>query len=430
MAISWQRNLYALWLAQMLTIIGFSLRSPFLPFFIEDLGATSFSSQALWAGVINAGGAAVMAVSAPLWGIVADRYGRKPMVLRAMFAGALTIGLMSLATSPWHLLVLRFIEGAFTGTVTASMTLVAATTPKERMGFGLGMMQMAVFSGASVGPLIGGVLADQIGYRPTFVVAGALLFTGGVIVLTQVREQFTRPARAGGVDAARAPALRALLLGSAMLAMITVMFTLRVASSAIQPIMPLYVEQLAAGTAPVATLAGITLGVAGLTSAGASVTLGRLADRAGQRPVLVTCAILVGALYLPQAIAQTPLQLIVLQALFGIAAGGVLPSANAIVAHLTPAERRGAVYGFTAAATSLGGFVGPLAGSALAASAGIRYVFAASGLLMLVIGLWVARVVRPAVRIASGAPSARLPTRMSDPRRRSGTPPSTEKPGK
>ncbi|HMM41580.1 MAG TPA: MFS transporter, partial [Thermomicrobiales bacterium] len=64
-AISWRRNLYALWIAQTLTIIGFSLRTPFLPFYIKDLGAESFASQALWAGVINAGGAAVMAVSAP-----------------------------------------------------------------------------------------------------------------------------------------------------------------------------------------------------------------------------------------------------------------------------------------------------------------------------------------------------------------------------
>ncbi|MEX1159075.1 MAG: MFS transporter [Thermomicrobiales bacterium] len=393
--ISWKRNLYALWLAQMLTIIGFSLRTPFLPFFIEDLGADSLESQALWAGAVNAGGALVMAVSAPLWGIVADRYGRKPMVLRAMFAGSITIGLMSLATSPWHLLILRFIEGGVTGTVTASMTLVASTTPRERMGFGLGMMQMAVFSGASIGPLAGGVLADQIGYRPTFIVAGAMLFVGGLIVVTLVREQFTRTARGGGVDEQPAVRLSTLLLGSSMLAMIAVMFTLRVASGAIQPIMPLYVKELAGSTSGLATLAGLTLGVAGLTSALAAVSLGRLADRIGQRPVLVVAAIAVGLLYLPQAFAQSVTQLIVLQGLFGIAAGGILPSANAIVANLTPAERRGAVYGFVAAATAIGGTIGPLAGSGMTAAVDIRYVFLVSGVLMLAAAAWVIHAVRP-----------------------------------
>lgn len=393
--ISWRRNLYALWIAQTLTIVGFSLRAPFLPFFIKDLGAGSFESQALWAGVINAGGAGVMAISAPLWGIVSDRYGRKPMVLRAMLAASVTIGLMSLATSPWHLLILRFVEGAFTGTVTASMTLVASTTPRERMGFGLGMMQMAVFSGASVGPLFGGILADQIGYRPTFIVAGVCMFVAAIIVLTQVRENFTRPLRAAGPDDASRVKLSTLLLGSSMLAMIAVMFVLRIASSAIQPIMPLYVQQLAPDVGSVATLAGITLGIAGLTSAVASITLGRLADRIGQRPVLLVCAIGVGLLYLPQTFAQSTTQLIVLQGLFGIAAGGVLPSANAIVANLTPAERRGAVYGFTAAATSLGGFLGPLGGSSLAAAVDIRYVFLVSGLLMLGTGLWVVHALQP-----------------------------------
>src|SRR5205823_6634937 len=171
-----------------------------------------FESQALWSGAVNAGGAAVMAISAPLWGIIADRYGRKPMVLRAMFAGSVTIALMSLAQRPWHLLVLRFFEGAFTGTVTASTTLVASTTPRERMGFGLGMMQMAVFSGSSVGPLLGGVLGDRLGYRPTFVVAGSMLFISAILVLTLVREEFTRPARPAGVEEQRTDKLRSPLL--------------------------------------------------------------------------------------------------------------------------------------------------------------------------------------------------------------------------
>jgi DHA1 family multidrug resistance protein-like MFS transporter len=393
--ISWRRNLYALWIAQTLTIVGFSLRTPFLPFYIKDLGADSFESQALWAGIVNGGGAAMMAITAPFWGIVADRYGRKPMVVRAMFCGAFTIGLMSLARSPWHLLLLRFFEGAFTGTVTAS------TTPRERMGYGLGMMQMAVFSGASVGPLLGGILGDQLGYRPTFVVAGALLFISAMIVLTQVREQFERPVKQiSAADARPADKLSALLLGGAMLAMLSVLCVLRIASSAIQPIMPLYVERLAGSEGDVATLAGLTLGVAGLTSAIASVTLGRLADRVGQRPVLIASALCVGLLYLPLALAQTTTQLIVLQGLFGVAAGGVLPSANAIVANLTPAQRRGAVYGIAAAATSAGGFIGPLGGSSLAALVDIRWVFVVNGLLMLAVGLWVMRAIRPGVTLA------------------------------
>ncbi|HLT19743.1 MAG TPA: MFS transporter [Thermomicrobiales bacterium] len=380
--IDWRRNLYALWIAQLMTIVGFSMRTPFLPFFLEDIGASDFSSQALWAGVINAGGAIVMAISAPIWGIVADRRGRKLMVLRAMFMASFTVGLMSLATSPWHLLGLRFIEGGFTGTVGASTTLIASTTPRRNRAFALGMMQTAVFSGSSAGPLIGGVLADLIGYRPTFVVAGLLIFASAVIVLTQVREDFTPPEPAKpGED--NGPTTRSLLFGAAMLAMVGVMFALRAGNSAIQPIMPLFVEQLS-GNGSAATLSGIVLGIAGLTSAVSAVTLGRMADRVGHRRILIPTALATAILYLPMAAAQAPWQLIIISALVGIAAGGVTPSANAVISNLTPAARRGAIFGFTSAVTAMGGFVGPLGGAAIAAVFNIRLTFiVVSGLMAL-----------------------------------------------
>lgn len=397
--ISWKRNLYALWTGQLFTIIGFSLRTPFLPFFLKDLGADSFSSQALWTGVISAGGAAIMAIAAPIWGIVADRYGRKPMVLRAMFAGSCTICLMSLATSPWHLLILRFIEGAFTGTVAAATTLVASTTPKPRMGFALGMMQTAVFSGAAVGPLFGGLLADVLGYRESFLVAGSMLFIGGIIVTLLVHEDFTPPQRGQDKGATSGPGLRTLLFGGAMIGMVAVMFALRTSTTAIQPIMPLYVEKLTSAGSSVATLSGITLGIAGVTSAIAAIMLGRLADKIGHRVILAASALAVGLLYLPMAVAQSPLQLIVMNGLLGIAAGGVLPSANAIVANLTPEARRGAVYGFIAAATSIGAFIGPLGGAGLAAAVDIRYVFAVAASLMVLSSLWIVRIMRSGVDI-------------------------------
>ena len=380
--IDWRRNLYALWIAQLMTIVGFSMRTPFLPFFLEDIGASDFSSQALWAGVITAGGAIVMAISAPIWGIVADRRGRKLMVLRAMFMASFTVGLMSLATSPWHLLGLRFIEGGFTGTVGASTTLIASTTPRRNRAFALGMMQTAVFSGSSAGPLIGGVLADLIGYRPTFVVAGLLIFASAVIVLTQVREDFTPPEPAKpGED--NGPTTRSLLFGAAMLAMVGVMFALRAGNSAIQPIMPLFVEQLS-GNGSAATLSGIVLGIAGLTSAVSAVTLGRMADRVGHRRILIPTALATAILYLPMAAAQAPWQLIIISALVGIAAGGVTPSANAVISNLTPAARRGAIFGFTSAVTAMGGFVGPLGGAAIAAVFNIRLTFiVVSGLMAL-----------------------------------------------
>jgi DHA1 family multidrug resistance protein-like MFS transporter len=395
---NWQRTLGALWLAQTLTIIGFSLRTPFLPFFVAELGARNLETQVLWAGAINAGGAAVMAITAPLWGALSDRYGRKLMVLRALVAGSLTIGLMALATSPWQLFVLRLVEGGFTGTVTASTTLAASTVPREQLGFGLGLMQMAVFSGSAVGPLIGGVLADQIGYRATFVLAGSLLLVSALLVAFLVEERFEPPPRRAGHGETGGEPWR-LLLAPALLGIVVSLLALRAASMALQPIVPLLVAQLARGSSAVNSLAGLAMGVSGMTSAVASVGLGRLSDRIGQRPLLIASGALAAATFLPLGLTTQVWQVIVLQALFGIASGGMLPTANALVARLTPEGRRGTIYGFTTTASSLGAFVGPLVGTALAAALGLHAPFLVIGLALAVTVAWVARTLSPLERV-------------------------------
>jgi DHA1 family multidrug resistance protein-like MFS transporter len=402
--ISWRRNLYALVIAQALAIVGFGLRDAFLPFYLKQLGGLDTDQAALWAGLVAAGGAGVMAITAPLWGIVSDRRGRKPMVLRAMFAAALTVGLMGIATAPWHLLALRLWEGAFTGTVTASTALVAAAAPKDRLGYSLGLISMAVFSGASLGPFIGGILADWIGYRATFGVSSACLASAGLIVLFFVRERFTPPVRAPrgperGFAAFRASI--AWLMTPVLLTMIAVLFVVRLAQMGVRPIMPLYVGELGRyDDHRAASIAGLAFGLLGLTSAFSSVYLGRRGDRTGHRTILLGCTLGAGLIYLPMAFVVAAWQMVVLQGLFGVAAGGLIPAANAIVANATPGERRGFIYGITASVSSLGGFFGPLAGAAVAASLGFRATFVGAAGLLLALTTAVAYAFRKS-RVAS-----------------------------
>jgi DHA1 family multidrug resistance protein-like MFS transporter len=379
--INWRTNLYALFLSQLLAIVAFSLRAPFLPFFLGDLGLESTEQQAVWSGLINAFGAGTMAITAPIWGVMADRYGRKPMLLRAQFAAFVTIGLMGFATEPWHLLALRMVEGMFTGTVTAATALVAVSIPKERLGFGLGLIQTAVFSGSALGPLVGGILADQLGYRATFGIASGMMLSGGLVTLFLVKERFV-PQPKG--HRAKSGGGWKLLLTPILFGLTFTLIAVRFASSAVQPIMPLFVEELAGHlTGASSSLAGITLGVLGVTSAISSVYFGRLGDRKGHRTILVGCLLGSGLVYLPMALTQHPWQLIALQALFGIFAGGTIPAANAIIANVTAPERRGAIFGLMASAAAIGGFIGPLAGAGLAASVGFRATFVFCGLVML-----------------------------------------------
>jgi len=388
--ISWRRNLYAIWAAQLLAVMGFNLRTPFLPLFFGEIGVPSSEGQALWTGLMLSIGAAMMAVTSPFWGSLADRKGRKPMLMRAQFASFITIGLTALVTAPWQMLGLRVVEGALAGTVTAATALIAVTMPKPRLGFGLGLIQTAVFSGAAIGPLAGGFLADSLGYRQTFVVASFMLLSAGLITLFVVQEKF-EPIVATESDTNRSAPSWRLMLAPVLLTLTLSMVAIRFASSAVQPIIPLFVEQLANTAGSTSSLAGVTLGVLGLTSAVSSVYFGKLGDKRGHSTILMGSALGAGLVYLPMALTQHPWQLIVLQAIFGVFAGGMIPAANALIASSTDPSRQGVVFGLMNAAASFGGFLGPLAGATLAASLGFRATFVVTGmvLLLMVAGLFV-----------------------------------------
>lgn len=385
----WRRTLYAVWAAQLLVISGFSMRAPFLPAFFGELGVNTAEGQAYWTGLMLSLGAGMMAFTSPIWGALADRYGRKPMLVRAQFAAFVTLGLAAFATSPWHMLGLQILQGAMTGTVAAATALIAVSMPKDRLGYGLGMVQTAVFSGAALGPLFGGVIADMIGYRTAFVISGLMALTAGFITVFLVEENFVRPEKTNKKKVKTASTWK-LVVGPTMLALTLSMVLIRFASSAVQPITPIFVEMIADVGANVSTLSGITLGILGVTSAVSSMYLGKLGDRRGHVTILLWSAIGAGLIYLPMSLAQEPWHLITLQAIFGLFAGGLIPAANALVARVTPDSQRGVVFGLMNTAGSVGGFAGPLMGAGMAGLFGIRATFLLTGvvLLLMALNLW------------------------------------------
>jgi DHA1 family multidrug resistance protein-like MFS transporter len=143
----WRRILYVSFVAQTLSLIGFSFVFPFLPLYIQTLGVHG-RAVPLWSGVISFGLSIAMALVAPVWGTLADRYGRKPMVVRAMAGGVVTTGLLIIAPNVWVVLLLRILQGILAGSVAASQALVASVTPREEMAFSMGLMQAAVLTDA------------------------------------------------------------------------------------------------------------------------------------------------------------------------------------------------------------------------------------------------------------------------------------------
>lgn len=382
----WQRNLTAVWFAQVLTMMAFSFVFPFMPLYIETLGVDNTMEAAQWAGAVGAASAISMSVAQPIWGNLADRWGRKPMVIRSMIGGSIMILLMGMATSPWQLLVLRFIQGGITGTIAASNALISTTTPKHHLGFALGAVQMGLFLGTSMGPLIGGAIADAFDYRVPFYLASALMMAGGLIVLVLVRENFSRPAPSIVKRSILAESRSLLAIGTFPI-LISTVFIIHYAAMVIMPVLSLFIASLSdQGNA--ATAAGTVLAATGAMSAISALALGRLSDKIGHTLILQVCLVGAALTFIPQALVQEVWQLVILRMLLGLFMGGLMPSVNALVASMVSQERRGAAFGLSSTATSLAGVAGPLSGAGIASLWNMRAVFVVTGLLFAVAYGW------------------------------------------
>jgi len=385
-SISWRRNLIAVAFAELVAIIGFTVVIPLLPLFVQELGVHGEREIRILSGVVLSAHAVTMAVFGPIWGALGDRYGRKMMVVRAMASGAVLIGLMALAQNVGHLILLRALQGMLTGSVTAATALVATTAPRERTGYAVGMLQVAVYTGASVGPLLGGVLSDNFGYRATFWVTGGLLFLAALGVLFFVKEEFEPVASSAGKQAAvdlngsrsprRAWSRLAPVLGStALLGVLGVRLMMRFGSNLLRAVLPLFVQEIAPAGARVASITGLISGVGAGAGALGALWLGRLGDRVGHRRILVICALVSAACYAPQGFVNDPMWLLPLQVGTGLAMGGILASVSASLARLAPEGREGLIYGVEASVVSVAGVIGPMTGSMLAAWLGLRVPF-------------------------------------------------------
>jgi DHA1 family multidrug resistance protein-like MFS transporter len=399
---TWQRNLAALWIGELIAIAGFSVTLPFLPYYVQELGVTGVDQIAFWSALVASAQGTTMALVAPFWGLLADRYGRKIMVVRAMFGGAVVIGAMGFTQNVYQLVVLRAIQGTLTGTVPAAMTLVVSSAPPERRGYAIGLLQMAIYLGSSVGPLLGGLIADQLGYRATFWVTGVLLFLAGVLVSALVREHFASPEEDEAANDGRTRArskprlwdgLLLVLRTKALLSIFGIRMLMNMAFGIIAPILPLFIQQIAGPEVKVASLTGTIAGLASAASAAAAIVLGRAGDRVGPRRILLVCGILASLLFGLQAWAQSPTQLLVLRVSAGIATGGILASVSSLLAALAPKQRYGAVYGVDTSMMAAANAIAPMLGAALTASWGLSAAFlgaaAMYGLATLVVALTV-----------------------------------------
>lgn len=382
---SWRRTLTVMWVAEFVAIAGISLVMPFLPLYVQELGVDDPADAQRWAGVLVAANFVSATIMAPIWGWLGDRYGRKKMALRAIFGLSVAIGLMAFARTPQHLLVLRLLQGAVGGFVSASIALVATAVPKKRLGYALGTLQTSLTAGNVIGPLFGGVLADRLGYEHVFLITGSTCVLAGIIVALFVREEFTpvAPEERYGIRDNLAmlrtlPALRTTF---------GIMFVTQIGLMTIQPVLPLFVKSLEQGSGELLrTKVGLIFSMPGLAAVLAAPIWGRRGDRVGYRLTLALALLGAGLLYLPHYFVRTALQMMLIRFSVGLCAAGISPAAHSVVASAANPGRTAGALSLLSTAQWLGSIAGPLMGGYLSAHLGIRPMFVITGMLLLCSG--------------------------------------------
>ncbi|MEW6639118.1 MAG: multidrug efflux MFS transporter [Pseudomonadota bacterium] len=375
----WRQNLVVVLLGSFTTIVAMTLLLPFLPIYVEQLGVTDRAAIAQWSGAAYGATFFAAALVAPLWGHLADHYGRKLMLIRASLGMAIAMPLIGMAHDVWQLVALRLFVGLAGGYASGSMILVATQTPKDRSGWALGVLSSGIMAGNLVGPLIGGALPPLIGIRNTFWLSGAVIFVTFLATCLFIRED----ARPKGAKAAAANGgWRSIPDKGPLLAMLTTGLLLMVANMSIEPIITVYVAELVTDASRVTLIAGVVMSAAALGSILSASRLGKLADRIGHWQVIVGALAAAALLLIPQAFVTDSWQLIGLRFLMGIALGGLLPCIAAVIRHNVPDNFSGAALGYSTSSQYAGQVVGPLLGGFVGGHIGMRAVFLGTCVLM------------------------------------------------
>jgi DHA1 family multidrug resistance protein-like MFS transporter len=393
---TWEKNLYAVWVAQFLALMGANLVFPFIPFFVKDLGVKSDSDAALWSGVLATATGAMLFISSPLWGSLADRFGRKNMLLRAYAGATVTITLQAAVQSVWQLFILRGLQGAFVGTIPAASALIAGGTPARRIAYALGLIQMAVFTSQTIGPVVGGIMASAVGYRTTFALGGLMYVVSFVICWVFVKEEFRRPEP--GDRPSYMQNLRAVMNVPTMLLLITIMFLVSSAAVFVRPVVPLVVKGFT--DHQVATKSGFVFAAVALTSAVAAVVSGRIAMRTGYRAALIVATLGAGLAYITVGFAESLLPLMLLMAMVGVFSGAMIPMVNALIGASAPDGKHGSAFGLVGSAQALSFAVAPLLGGVTAKQLGIHAGFPIVGAMLVVVSGLVWLTVREPAALA------------------------------
>jgi len=381
---AWERTAWICAGTQFATLVGFGLGLPFLPMYVQALGITERAEVAVWSGVLSGSAALTMAILAPIWGMLSDRYGRKPMLVRAMLGGAVLVGAMGFVDNVWQLLGLRLLQGALTGSQAAAAALVAAATPASHAGFALGLIGTAVQVGNTFGPALGALSVNSLGFRGSFALGGLMLLVGGLVSIFWVDEpKRPSPARAIPSESVWARTLGPFAWPGFRALLVLQMGTSFCYSAAVN-LLPIYLQDMQRPTWLSAELAsGLSITATAITAAAGMPFFGPWTDRHGPRRLLIASLAGTAVVLAVQALVPTVGLFLGLRAVLGVWLAGVTATLSVITKVGAPTGREGAAFGAASSAQGLGWGLGPILGSGVVALGGIPALYLVAAAMML-----------------------------------------------
>ena len=367
----WQRNLKIAWIGTFFTGASFSIVMPFMALYVEELGIKGAMVE-WYAGLSVALSALASALVSPVWGRLADRYGRKPMMIRASMVMTFTMGGLAFVPNVFWMLFLRILNGLFAGYVPNATALIASQAPQQRSGYALGTLSTGLTAGVLIGPLLGGVLSEAFGMRGTFLLVGLILFICCLLTIFGLREDF-QPIEKGEMMSlsqvfAKIPS-KSLLIGLFVTSMI-----IQISDQSIAPILALYIRYLGQSD-NILFYSGLIVSAMGFSSLLSTPYLGRLGDRIGNHRLLLMGLFYSFLLYFLCGFAGSALQLGLLRFAYGFGVGALMPSVNSLLTKMTPKEGISRIFSFNQSFSYIGQVLGPFVGSAVATGLGYRWVF-------------------------------------------------------
>lgn len=344
------RNFLELCFAVLVSMIGFGLILPLLPIYGREMGASD-----VYLGLLTSLFAITRIITSFFGGVLADRVGRKRLIVGGLLAYTAVMFLFGVSTNLYHLLILRACQGAASGVVwPVAATMVADIVESKDRGKAMGVFSMMWDTGMAVGPVLGGLLSAAFTIAIPFFVCSALSLVSALLIARRVKETHFEPEKDSLVSLQSLSFNKLSLIGVCVTG-----FTVSFAMGLVQPILPLFGnEVIGLDEASI----GLVFGAMGIARFLVKPVSGTLADTVGRKKVAVMGLITNGIFTTSISFSKTFASILTLSAARAVGLGMTMPSMNALVTSLTTKEKRGKVMGIYSASRNTGLAVGPLLG--------------------------------------------------------------------